>query len=297
MNYQQVKQALQEFIFNCAIPTRVGFQNPFTNITLDIKPSPSLADQPVIIGGQPQKETYAEFQEEMNIFNRAFYEVMMEGDAKQRVFTFPIPTINITKDFPWDSPALEPLWEATAKYGLPAGELGPIYGGKWRHWKKREGGEIDQIAQVVEDLKRNPDSRRLVVTSWDPEDVDKVFVAPCHCFFKFFHAQGKLSLHLFQRSCDVFLGVPFNIASYSLLLMMMAQATGLKAHEFVHTLSDAHIYLNHLEQVKLQLSREPKLLPKMTLNPEIKNIFDFKYEDFKLEGYDPHPSIKADIGI
>ncbi|MDO8601071.1 MAG: thymidylate synthase [bacterium] len=187
--------------------------------------------------------------------------------------------------------------EATAKYGLSAGELGPIYGEKWRHWKKRAGGEIDQIAQVVEDLKRNPDTRRLVVTSWDPEDVDKVFVAPCHCFFKFFHAQGKLSLHLFQRSCDVFLGVPFNIASYSLLLMMMAQATGLKAHEFIHTLSDTHIYLNHIEQVKLQLSREPKALPKMILNPEIKNIFDFKYEDFKLEGYDPHPSIKGDIAI
>ena len=187
--------------------------------------------------------------------------------------------------------------EATAKYGLPAGELGPIYGEKWRHWKKREGGEIDQIQIVVDDLKNNPDSRRLVVSAWDPEDVDKVFVAPCHCFFKFFHANGKLSLHLFQRSCDIFLGVPFNIASYSLLLMMMAQATGLKAHEFVHTLSDAHIYLNHIDQAKLQLTRQPFALPKMTLNPEIKNIFDFKFEDFKLENYQYHPSIKADIGV
>lgn len=187
--------------------------------------------------------------------------------------------------------------EACAKYNFPPGELGPIYGEKWRHWKKREGGEIDQIAQAIEDIKRNPDSRRLVVSSWDPEDVDKVFVAPCHCFFKFFVAQGKLSLHLFQRSCDVFLGVPFNIASYSLLLMMAAQVTGLKAKDFVHTLSDAHLYLNHIKQVKLQLTREPRSLPQMTLNPKIKDIFDFDYEDFKLEGYNPHPGIKAEIGV
>ncbi|TSC74904.1 MAG: thymidylate synthase [Parcubacteria group bacterium Gr01-1014_30] len=187
--------------------------------------------------------------------------------------------------------------EATAKYNLPPGELGPIYGEKWRRWKTREGKTIDQIADVVKTLKEFPDSRRLVVNSWDPEDVDKVFVAPCHCFFKFFHAQGKLSLHLFQRSADVFLGVPFNIASYSLLLMMMAQVTGLKAHEFVHTLSDTHLYLNHIEQAKIQLQREPRPLPKMTLNPEIKNISDFDYKDFKIENYDPHPSIKAEVGI
>ena len=187
--------------------------------------------------------------------------------------------------------------EATARYGLPAGELGPIYGEKWRHWKKRAGGEIDQIADVVKEIKTNPNSRRLVVTSWDPEDVDKVFVAPCHCFFKFFVSQGKLSLHLFQRSCDVFLGVPFNIASYSLLLMMMAQVTGLKAHEFVHTLSDAHIYKNHIDVAKLQLLREPKALPKMTLNPDIKNIFDFDFKDFNLENYDPHPKLSGEIAI
>jgi len=187
--------------------------------------------------------------------------------------------------------------EACARYGLPAGELGPIYGAQWRHWKKRDGGEIDQIADVVNEIKTNPNSRRLVVTSWNPEDVDRVFVAPCHCFFKFFVAEGKLSLHLFQRSCDIFLGVPFNIASYSLLLMMMAQVTGLKAHEFIHTLSDAHIYVNHIEQVKTQLARDPRPLPKMIINPEVKDIFDFKFEDFKLEGYDPHPSIKADIGV
>ncbi|MDD2913313.1 MAG: thymidylate synthase [Candidatus Pacebacteria bacterium] len=187
--------------------------------------------------------------------------------------------------------------EACAKYNLPVGELGPIYGEKWRRWKKRDGGTIDQISNAIEEIKKNPNSRRLVVSSWDPEDVDKVFVAPCHCFFKFFVANNKLSLHLFQRSCDVFLGVPFNIASYSLLLMMVAQVTGLKAHEFIHTLSDAHIYLNHINQVKTQLEREPKALPKMTINPEVKNIFDFTYEDFKLEGYDPHPSIKGDIAV
>jgi len=187
--------------------------------------------------------------------------------------------------------------EVCAKYNLPPGELGPIYGEKWRRWKKRDGGVIDQISDVIEEIKTNPDSRRLVVASWDPEDVDKVFVAPCHCFFKFFVADGKLSLHLFQRSCDVFLGVPFNIASYSLLLMMTAQATGLKAYEFIHTLSDAHIYLNHIDQAKLQLTRTPRSLPKMILNPKIKNIFDFDYEDFTLEGYDPHPSIKGEIAI
>ena len=187
--------------------------------------------------------------------------------------------------------------ETCAKYNLPPGELGPIYGEKWRRWKKRDGGMIDQIQQAIDDIKRNPDSRRLVVTSWDPEDVGKVFVAPCHCFFKFFVAQGKLSLHLFQRSADIFLGVPFNIASYSLLLLMTAQATGLKAHEFVHTLSDTHLYLNHIEQAKLQLTREPKPLPKITINPGIKNIFDFDYENFKLENYDPHPAIKAVVGI
>jgi len=187
--------------------------------------------------------------------------------------------------------------EMCAKYNQKPGDLGPIYGQKWRHWEKRAGGEIDQISQVIEEIKRFPDSRRLVVTSWDPEDIDKVAVAPCHCFFKFFVAQKKLSLHLFQRSCDVFLGVPFNIASYSLLLMMMAQVTGLKAHEFIHTLSDTHLYLNHIEQAKLQLTRKPRPLPRLILNPKIKNIFDFDYEDFQLVGYDPYPHIKAEVGI
>ena len=194
----------------------------------------------------------------------------------------------------WDEWATS---EATAKYGLPAGELGPIYGEKWRHWKKRDGGEIDQIADVISELKRNPDSRRLVVTSWDPEDVDKVFVAPCHCFFKFFHAQGKLSLHLFQRSCDVFLGVPFNIASYSLLTMMMAQVCGLKPGDFVHTFGDTHLYLNHLKQVDEQLSRKPKPLPKMKINPKVKDISKFTIDDFELVGYNPHPAIYAPIAV
>lgn len=187
--------------------------------------------------------------------------------------------------------------EAAAKYGNPPGELGPIYGEKWRRWKTRDGKTIDQLKEAIDEIKKFPDSRRLVVTSWDPEDIDKVFVAPCHCFFKFFVAQGKLSLHLFQRSADIFLGVPFNIASYSALLMMVAQVTGLRAHEFVHTLSDTHLYLNHIEQAKLQLTREPKALPIMTLNPDIKNIDDFDFEDFTLEGYDPHPRIKADVGV
>ena len=187
--------------------------------------------------------------------------------------------------------------EMAARYGHKAGELGPIYGEKWRRWKTRDGGTIDQLGEAIKEIQKFPDSRRLVVSSWDPQDVDKVFVAPCHCFFKFFVAQGKLSLHLFQRSADVFLGVPFNIASYSLLLMMVAQVTGLKAHEFVHTLSDTHLYLNHVEQANLQLTRESRSLPSMTLNPKIKNISDFDYEDFTLEGYDPHPGIKAPIAL
>lgn len=194
----------------------------------------------------------------------------------------------------WDDWATK---EMAARYGHEEGELGPIYGEKWRRWKTRDGRTIDQLGEAIAEIQKFPDSRRLVVSSWDPEDVDKVFVAPCHCFYKFFVAQGKLSLHLFQRSADVFLGVPFNIASYSLLLMMVAQVTDLKAHEFVHTLSDTHLYVNHIEQAKLQLTREPRPLPKMTLNPKIKNISDFNFEDFTLTGYDPHPGIKAPVAL
>ncbi len=177
------------------------------------------------------------------------------------------------------------------------GELGPVYGKQWRSWPKPDGGTIDQIAGLVERIKKDPYSRRLIVSAWNPAEVDQMALPPCHCLFQFYMQNGKLSCQLYQRSADVFLGVPFNIASYALLTLMMAQVTGLQPGEFIHTFGDAHIYLNHLEQVKLQLSREPKSLSKMVLNPDIKNIFDFKYEDFFVEGYDPYPAIKAPIAV
>lgn len=182
--------------------------------------------------------------------------------------------------------------EICQKMGLETGELGPIYGKQWRDFNG-----VDQIKNVVEGLKSNPDSRRLIVSAWNPNDVEKVFVAPCHCFFQFFHSNGKLSLHLYQRSCDVPVGIPFNIAEYSLLLMMVSQVTGLKAHKFVHTLSDAHIYLDQVELAKTQITREPKPLPRIKINPDIKDIFSFKPEDFILEGYDAHPFIKYPVAI
>lgn len=177
------------------------------------------------------------------------------------------------------------------------GNLGPVYGKQWRSWETADGRVVDQIAQVVETLRKNPDSRRLIVSAWNPGDVDKMALPPCHCLFQFYVLDGKLSCQLYQRSADAFLGVPFNIASYALLVLMLAQVTGLKPGEFVHTFGDLHIYLNHLEQVNLQLSREPKPLPLMRLNPAVKNLFDFKYEDFTLEGYDPHPAIKAQVAV
>lgn len=177
------------------------------------------------------------------------------------------------------------------------GDLGPIYGYQWRSWPTADGRHIDQISQVIEQLKKNPDSRRMIVSAWNVGEIDKMKLPPCHAFFQFYVADGKLSCQLYQRSADIFLGVPFNIASYALLTMMIAQVCNLKPGEFIHTLGDAHIYLNHLEQVKLQLSRDCRKLPTMKLNPEIKNIFDFKYEDFTLEGYDPHPHIKAEVAI
>lgn len=177
------------------------------------------------------------------------------------------------------------------------GELGPIYGYQWRKWKTPDGSTIDQLSQVVDSIKNNPDSRRHIVSAWNVSDIDKMKLPPCHVLFQFYVADGKLSCQLYQRSADVFLGVPFNIASYALLTLMMAQVTGLKPGTFVHTLGDAHIYLNHEEQVNLQLSREPLPLPTMCLNPSIDSIFDFKYEDFMLEGYNSHPSIKADIAV
>jgi thymidylate synthase len=177
------------------------------------------------------------------------------------------------------------------------GELGPVYGKQWRSWPAKDGGTIDQIANVVEMIKRNPDSRRLIVTAWNPAEVDKMALPPCHCLFQFYVANGRLSCQLYQRSADVFLGVPFNIASYALLTLMVAQVTGLKPGDFVHTLGDAHLYLNHLEQARSQLSRAPRALPVMKLNPEVKDLFGFAYEDFVLEGYDPHPHIKAQVAV
>lgn len=177
------------------------------------------------------------------------------------------------------------------------GDLGHIYGYQWRSWPDYNGGHIDQISQVVETLKNNPDSRRIIVSAWNVADIPNMNLPPCHAFFQFYVADGKLSLQLYQRSADVFLGVPFNIASYALLLQMMAQVTSLKAGDFVHTFGDAHIYNNHIEQVKLQLSREPRPLPKMLINPNIKDIFSFKFEDFELTDYDPHPHIKGVVAV
>jgi thymidylate synthase len=177
------------------------------------------------------------------------------------------------------------------------GNLGPVYGAEWRAWPTPDGGHIDQITEVVEAIRRNPDSRRLIVSAWNPADVDKQALPPCHTLFQFYVVNGRLSCQLYQRSADIFLGVPFNIASYALLTLMVAQVTGLKPGEFVHTLGDAHLYLNHIEQARLQLTREPRRLPQMKLNPEVGSLFDFVYDDFTLEGYDPHPAIKAKVAV
>ncbi len=177
------------------------------------------------------------------------------------------------------------------------GDLGHIYGYQWRSWPDYNGGHIDQISEVIETIKNNPDSRRIIVSAWNVADLPNMNLPPCHAFFQFYVADGKLSLQLYQRSADTFLGVPFNIASYALLLMMVAQVTGLEAGDFVHTLGDAHIYNNHFEQIQEQLSREPRKLPRMVINPDVKSIFDFKYEDFKLEDYDPHPHIKGIVAV
>ena len=177
------------------------------------------------------------------------------------------------------------------------GDLGHIYGYQWRSWPDYNGGHIDQISEVIDQIKNNPDSRRIIVNAWNVADLGNMNLPPCHMFFQFYVADGKLSLQMYQRSADTFLGVPFNIASYALLLLMMAQVTGLKPGEFIHTTGDTHLYVNHLEQVKLQLTREPRSLPKMQLNPEVKSIFDFKYEDFELVDYDPHPHIKGVVAV
>ena len=177
------------------------------------------------------------------------------------------------------------------------GELGPVYGYQWRSWPTTDGRHIDQISQLVESISNNPDSRRHIVCAWNVGDIDKMALPPCHVLFQFYVAGGRLSCQLYQRSCDIFLGVPFNIASYALLAAMMAQVTGLQPGEFVHTLGDAHIYLNHIEQVKLQLTRAPRSLPVLKLNPNVKSIFDFRFEDFSIDGYDPHPHIKGEIAV
>lgn len=177
------------------------------------------------------------------------------------------------------------------------GDLGPVYGHQWRSWPTPDGGCIDQISNLIDTIKNNPDSRRMLVCAWNVAEVDKMALPPCHCLFQFYVADGKLSCQLYQRSADTFLGVPFNIASYALLTMMIAQVCGLEPGEFIHTTGDTHLYLNHLEQAALQLSREPRPLPKMKINPEVKNIFDFKYEDFTLEDYDPWPAIKAPVAV
>ena len=177
------------------------------------------------------------------------------------------------------------------------GNLGPVYGYQWRSWPAADGRHIDQVSQVLEQIRKNPDSRRMIVTAWNVADLDRMALMPCHAFFQFYVAGGKLSCQLYQRSADLFLGVPFNIASYALLTMMIAQVSGLQPGDFVHTFGDTHLYLNHLEQAREQLSREPRQLPVMRINPAVKSLFDFKYEDFTLEGYDPHPAIKAPIAV
>ncbi len=186
------------------------------------------------------------------------------------------------------------IWDAWADAN---GDLGPVYGRQWRSWACGDGRTIDQISDVLATLKRDPDSRRLIVSAWNPADIPKMALAPCHCLFQFYVADGKLSCQLYQRSADVFLGVPFNIASYALLTMMMAQVTGLKPGDFVHTFGDAHLYSNHLEQADLQLSRAARPLPVMQIKDRGQSIFDFKFEDFRLEGYDPHPHIKAAVAV
>jgi len=186
------------------------------------------------------------------------------------------------------------IWDEWAN---EKGDLGPVYGYQWRSWPAPDGRHIDQIAKIIEEIRRNPDSRRLLVSAWNVADLDEMALLPCHAFFQFYVAQNRLSCQLYQRSADVFLGVPFNIASYALLTLMMSQVCKLKPGEFVHTFGDAHLYLNHVEQAREQLSRQTRKLPVMKINPEVKNIFEFKYQDFSLEGYEPHPAIKAPIAV
>ena len=224
--------------------------------------------------------------------------------------SFPLLT---TKKLHWKSIAYELLWFLRGdtnvrwlqeqgvtiwdEWADASGDLGPVYGYQWRHWRTPDGREIDQIRDVVAQIRAKPDSRRHVVTAWNPADVDRMALPPCHALFQFYVANGRLSCQLYQRSADLFLGVPFNIASYALLTLMIAQATGLAPGDFVHTLGDAHLYSNHVEQAREQLSRAPRAFPRLRLNPDVKDLFAFRYEDFVLEGYDPHPGIKAPIAV
>ena len=224
----------------------------------------------------------------------------------------PFPLLT-TKKLHWKSIACELLWFLRGdtnvrwlqergvsiwnEWADENGELGPVYGYQWRHWRTPDGREIDQISQVVASLKNKPDSRRHIVSAWNPADVDRMALPPCHALFQFYVANGRLSCQMYQRSADLFLGVPFNIASYALLTLMMAQATGHRPGEFVLVLGDAHLYLNHLEQARAQLGREARAFPRMRLNPDVKDLFAFRYEDFTLEGYQPHPAIKAPIAV
>ena len=186
------------------------------------------------------------------------------------------------------------IWDEWAD---ATGELGPVYGKQWRSWSKPDGGTVDQIRWLLDEIKRNPDSRRLVITAWNPADLDKMALAPCHCLFQFYVVDGKLSCQLYQRSADIFLGVPFNIASYALLTHMVAQVSGLQVGDFIHSFGDAHLYSNHIEQTKLQLSRDIRPLPHLRLNPAVTSLFDFKFEDIAIENYDPHPAIKAPVAV
>jgi thymidylate synthase len=238
----------------------------------------------------------------LSVFGRQMRFALDEG--------FPLLT---TKKLHWKSIVLELLWflrgETNVKWlqerGVTIwdewaderGELGPVYGYQWRHWRTPEGGEIDQIARLIEGLRSKPDSRRHIVSAWNPADVDRMALPPCHALFQLYVAQGRLSCQMYQRSADLFLGVPFNIASYALLTLMVAQVTSLEPGDFVLTLGDAHLYLNHLEQARAQLERAPRPFPRVRLNPAVREVFDFTYEDFTLEGYEPHPAIKAPIAV
>lgn len=238
---------------------------------------------------------------------RSIFGYQMRFDLAQG---FPLVT---TKKVHWKSVVHELLWflqgDTNVRYlkenGVsiwdewadPEGELGPVYGKQWRSWQGSDGQTVDQIAWVLEEIRRNPDSRRLMVSAWNVADLPKMALAPCHALFQFYVAKGRLSCQLYQRSADIFLGVPFNIASYALLTLMMAHVTGLEPGDFVHTFGDAHLYVNHLEQARLQLEREPRPLPTVRLNPAVKSLFDFKFEDIVLENYDPHPRIKAPVAV